>query len=432
MSVKPIRVLCLILCALAYLSPSRALAQAPDPSGTAKKALDLFLAGKFADLSQMFAPSMKDKYSEADLSKLAAQMKTWGAVENIGQPSVNDMGLVSVVTIPVQFATRNIDFTLPVNASGQIVQLLMRPGQTPWQHPEYVKSAAFQSREVTVGTDEWKLPGTLTIPVDKRPVPAIVLVWDRGPGDRDGTVYATKIFRDLAEGLASRGIAVLRYEPRASKYATKMGESVYTIDDELVHDAVAAIALLRTQPEIDGKRIYVAGLGVGGFIAPRIAADDGHLAGLIMMSSPARPLEDWYVETVESMGVTGQQLEARKTAAAKVKKLDAGDADAPALFGLSAPYWLDLKGYEPAAEAKKLNIPLLVLQGDRDFQVIPKEYDAWKTGLAGRRDAVFKDFPNLNHYFIAGEGKSTEQEYRKPGGHVAAAVIDEIVRFVNP
>ena len=139
-----------------------------------------------------------------------------------------------------------------------------------------------------------------------------MLVSDRGPGDRDGTVYATKIFRDLAEGLSSRGIAVLRYDPRISKYATKMGESAFTIDEELVHDAVAAIALLRTQPEIDGKRIYVAGLGVGGFIAPRIAADDGHLAGMIMMSAPARPLEDWYVETVESMGVTGQQLDARK------------------------------------------------------------------------------------------------------------------------
>lgn len=432
MNVKPIRVLCLFLCALALLFPGLALAQPADPSGTAKKALDLFLGGKFAELNQMFAPSTKDKYTETDLSKLAAQVKTWGAVQNVGQPSANDMGLVSVVTIPVQFATRNIDFTLPVNASGQIVQLLMRPGQTPWQHPDYAKPAAFQTREVTVGADEWKLPGTLTIPVDKRPCPAIVLISDRGPGDRDGTVYATKIFRDLAEGLSSRGIAVLRYDPRISKYATKMGESAFTIDEELVHDAVAAIALLRTQPEIDGKRIYVAGLGVGGFIAPRIAADDGHLAGLIMMSAPARPLEDWYVETVESMGVSGQQLDARKAAAAKVKKLDPGDADSPALFGLSAPYWLDLKGYDATAEAKKLTMPSLVIQGDRDFQVIPKEFAAWKAGLAGRRDAVFKDYPTLNHYLIAGEGKSTEQEYRKPGGHVAAEVIDEIVRFVNP
>ncbi len=424
------RILCLFLGALSLFSPPRILAQAPDPSGTAKKALDLFLGGKYAELNQMFAPSTKDSFSETALAKLAAQAKGWGAVQNIGSPSANDMGPVSVVTIPVQFATRNIDFTFPVNADGKIVQLQMRPGQTPWQHPDYVKSAAFQTREVTVGNDEWKLPGTLTIPVDKRPCPAVVMVQDRGPGDRDATLYATKIFRDLAEGLSSRGVAVLRYETRIARYASKMGEASFTIDDEMVHDAHAAIALLRTQPEIDGKRIYLLGFGVGGFIAPRIAADDGHLAGLIMMGAPARPLEDWYVETVEALGVTGAQLDARKQQAAKVKKLDPGDADSPSLFGLSAPYWLDLKGYDPVAEAKKLTIPSLILQGDRDFQVIPKELTVWKAGLASRRDEGLKDYPALNHYFIAGEGKSTEQEYHKPG-HVAPEVIDDIAKFIG-
>ena len=169
-------------------------------------------------------------------------------------------------------------------------------------------------------------------------MPAVVLVSDRGPGDRDGTVYATTIFA-IQRGSPRGELPYSATSHESPEYSRKMGESTFTIDEEIVHDAVAAIALLRTQPEMDGKRIYVAGLGVGGFIAPRIAADDGRLAGLIMMSAPARPLEDWYVETVQSLGVTGQQLDARKLAAAKVKKLDPGDADSPALFGLSAPYW---------------------------------------------------------------------------------------------
>ncbi len=203
------------------------------------------------------------------------------------------------------------------------------------------------------------------------------------------------------------------------------------MDDETAHDAVAAVTLRRGQPEIVGRRIYVLGVGVGGFIAPRIVADDGHLAGEIVLGAPARALEDWYLEAAESMGVTGPKLQAVKEQTNKVKRLDAGDSDAPSLFELPAPYWLDLKGYDPAAEAKKVSAPSLVLQGDRDFQVIPKEFAAWKTGLAGRRDAVFKNYPNLNHYFIAGEGKSTEQEYRKPG-HVAPEVIDDIAKFINP
>lgn len=410
----------------------RAVAQTSDPAGTARKALDLFLAGKFADLNQMFAPGTKDSYTEAALSKLAVTAKAWGDVKNIGQPSINDMGLVSVVTIPVQFEKQSIDFTFPVNANGQVVQMYMRPGQTPWARPDYVKPSAFQTRQVTVGTDEWKLPGTLTIPVDKRPSPAVVIVPDAGPSDRDGSVFAMKPQRDLAEGLSSRGIAALRYEKRTRYYATKMREGSYTIDDETVHDALAAVALLRAQPEVDPKRIYVLGLGTGGFIAPRIAADDGRLAGLIILSAPARPLEDWFVEVAESLGATGAKLDTVKAQATKVKRLDPGDADSPALFDLPAAYWLDLKGYDPVAQAKQLQIPVLVLEGDRDFQVIPGEFALWKSGLAAKHEDVLKEYPNLNHYFIAGEGKSSEKEYQGSHGHVAAEVIDDIVRFVNP
>lgn len=422
------RVLYLLACAACAQC---ALAQAPDPAGTARKALDLFLGGKFPELNQMFAAGTKASYTPEALSKLAVEAKAWGDVKNIGQPSSNNMGLVTVVTIPVEFAQRNIDFTFPVNAEGQIAQMYMRPGQTPWKRADYVKPAAFQTREVTVGTDEWKLPGTLTIPVDKRPCPAIVLVPDEGPNDRDETVYATKMFRDLAEGLASRGIAVLRYEKRTRYYATKMREGSYTIDDETAHDAGAAVALLRTIPEIDARRIFVLGLGAGGYIAPRIASDDGHLAGLIIVNAPAKPLEDWYVETAEALGATGVKLESIKSQAMRVKRLDPGDADAPTLFQLPAAYWLDLKDYSAPADAKKLLMPMLVLQGDRDFQVIPAEFAVWKSGLSGRRDVTFKEYPSLNHFMVAGEGKGSEAEYRKPNQHVSPEVIDDIVKFVG-
>jgi dienelactone hydrolase len=413
------------------LVPVIALAQAPDASGTAKKALDLFLGGKYAELNQMIAPSMQENLTPANLAKLAGGIKAWGDVKSIGQPSVNDMGLVQVVTIPVEFTSRTIDFRFPVNAESKIAQIYMLPGQTAWQRADYVKPSAFQTKEVTVGTDEWKLPGTLTIPMEKRPCAAIVLVADSGPSDRDASAFALKAFRDLAEGLSSRGIAVLRFEKRTKYYMTKLREASFTIDDEETHDALAAVALLRSQPEIDGKRVYIAGLGLGGFIAPRIAQEDPKLAGLILLNAPAKPLEDWLLEAAQSMGAAGRQLEAVKEQATKVKRLDAGDADAPTLFNLPATYWVDLKGYDPSAEAKKLSMPILVLQGGRDFQVVPAEFELWKTALGSKRGVVLKELPALNHYFVTGEGKSTESEYRKPG-HVAPEALDEIVKFVNP
>jgi dienelactone hydrolase len=407
------------------------MAQTPDPGGTAKKALDLFLGAKYAELNQMFSPASKESYSEAALTKLGTGAKAYGDVQKTGEPSVRDMGLISVVTIPVQFSKQNIDFTIPINASGQIVQMYLRPGQTAWSRPDYVKAGAFQTREVTVGSDEWKLPGTLTYPTGKTGCAAVVLVPDSGPSDRDATIFATKVFRDVAEGLSSRGIAVLRYEKRSRQYALKMSSTSFTIDDDTVHDALQATALVRAQPEIDPKRVYVAGFGVGGYITPRIAEDDGKLAGLILLGAPAHSLEDLTLETAVSLGVTGKQLDSIKQQVAKVKKLEPGDSDLPPQLGQPVAYWMNLKGYDAPELAKKLGIPMLILQGARDFQVRSSEFDSWKSAMAGRKDATLKAYPSLNHLMVAGEGPSNELEYRKPG-HVAAEVVEDIAKFVNP
>jgi dienelactone hydrolase len=407
------------------------MAQAPDPGGTARKALDLFLGAKFADLSQMFAPAYKENYSEAALAKMAEMAKTYGDVQKIGEPAVREMGPVSVVTIPVQCSKQSIDFTAYINAAGQFAQMYVRPGQIVWTRPDYSKPGAFQAREVTVGSDEWKLPGTLTYPTGKTGVPAVVLVPDSGPSDRDATVIATKVFRDLAEGLSSRGIAVLRYEKRSRQYAARMSTTSYTIDEDIVHDASAAVALLRTEAEVDPKRVYVLGFGVGGYIAPRIAGDDGKLAGLILLGAPEHSLEDLILEAAQGLTLTPKQLDRVKLEVAKIKKLEAGDADLPPQLGLPVAYWLDLQGYDAGGDANKLGIPMLILQGSRDFQVTPAEYSAWRLRVGGRSNVTAKAYPSLNHLFVAGEGKSTEQEYRKPG-HVSAEAIEDIAKFVNP
>jgi dienelactone hydrolase len=131
------------------------------------------------------------------------------------------------------------------------------------------------------------------------------------------------------------------------------------------------------------------------------------------------------------LGVTGTQLEMVKHQVAEIKKLEGGDADLPPRLGLPVAYWLDLKGYDAAADAKKIGIPMLILQGGRDFQVGAAEFDAWRSAMANSKGVTLKSYPSLNHLFVAGEGKSTEAEYRKPG-HVAGEVIDDVAKFVNP
>jgi uncharacterized protein len=239
-----------------------------------------------------------------------------------------------------------------------------------------------------------------------------------------------KVFKDLAEGLASRGIAVLRYEKRTKMYALRAAAAKsFTIEEEIVLDAVRAAALLRTQKEINPRRVYVLGHSLSGYISPRIASTDGKLAGVIVFAGNARPLEELIVDQAEYLSYPAQQIQRLKAEAAKVKALETSDADAPKIMGMPAPYLLDLKGYDPIAAAKKVTVPMLFVQGERDFQVTMKDFALWKTGLAARKDTTFKSYPALNHLFVAGEGKSTEVEYRKPG-HVAPEVIEDIAKWI--
>jgi dienelactone hydrolase len=413
-----------------FLSVGLALAQpAQDSGAVAKKALDQLLAGQYTDLTGNLTPEAKKAWSPESLRKLGDQIKTWGTLEKVGDPTVRKVAANNVVILPVKFSGANINFQVVVNAGGQVAGLFYATGAVDWQRPPYSKPDSFKDRDVTVGETQYKLPGTLSVPAGAGPFPGVVLVQDAGISDRDATVGGAKVFRDLAEGLASRGIAVLRYEKRTRQYPAVAAQA-FTVSEETVDDAAAAVNLLSSQPEVNPKRVFLLGYGLGGYVAPRIAEESGKLAGIIIAAANARPFEDSILDQAEVLGITGQQLAAVKAQAARVKALDTGDEDAPRLLGLPAAWFIDLKGYDPVAAAKKLTIPLFLLQGERDYQANMKDFALWKQGLAGRADTTFKTYPSLNHLLEAGEGKSTEAEYRKPG-HVAPEVIEEIAVWVG-
>jgi dienelactone hydrolase len=380
----------------------------------------------------MFTTDMKKALPEEALGKIGAQIKSWGAVEKIGEPSPRKAGPNTIVDFPVKFAAQNINFRFIIDRDGLVAGMFQLPGAVDWQRPAYSKPDSFREREVTVGDGQWKLPGTLTVPVGQGPFPAIALVHGSGANDRDETVGGTKMFKDLAEGLASRGVVVLRYEKRTRQYAAAMaGMANFTVEEEAVEDAVKAAALLRAQREVNSRRIFVLGHSLGGYVAPRIAEQDGKLAGLIVLAANVRPTEDLVVEQAENSGVTAKNLETVKAVAAKVKSLEPGDEDSPPVMGVPVAYWLDLKGYDPAALAKKLALPMLILQGERDSQVGTKDFALWKAAVGASKGVTMRSYPALNHLFVAGEGKSTEAEYRKPG-HVAPEVIEDIVKWLAP
>ena len=424
MSIRALRILPL-------LSILLAAQPAQDSTVLARKALDLVLAGQYAEFLQISTADVQKGLPAAELAKVGALIKTYGALEKIGDPAMTTSGPNSIVVFPVKFATQNINFRIIINSAGLVAGIFQLPGGVNWQRPEYSKPDTFKERDATVGDGEWKLPGTLTVPVGAGPFPAVVLVHGSGPNDRDETVGGAKVFKDLAEGLASRGIVVLRYEKRTLQHRARIAAiAKFTLEEETVEDAVKAIALLRSQAEVNGSRVFAIGHSLGGYVAPRIAEQDGKLAGIVLIAANVRPLEDLLVEQMNYMGITGKQLDNAKAFQANVKKLEPGDEDKPALGGLPASYWVDLKGYDPAAAAKKLAIPMLILQGERDYQVTMTDFALWKTAVGSAKGVVMKSYPSLNHLFVAGVGKSLPSEYSQPG-HVAPPVIDDIANFVK-
>jgi dienelactone hydrolase len=263
-----------------------------------------------------------------------------------------------------------------------------------------------------------------------------------GPNDQDETVLANKPFRDVAWGLASRGVAVLRYVKRTKAYPDRpTSGGALTLKEETVDDALAAVALLKKTEGIDAKRIFVLGHSLGGTAIPRIGAADATIRGFIVLAGTTRPLEDVILEQMTYIlsnqptmpqAKKDEAINSMKVKVALVKdaKLSATTSARDLPFAVPAEYWLDLRGYKPAEAARQLKQPMLILQGERDYQVTMDDFNGWKTALGDRKNVVFKTYPKLNHLFMAGEGKILPTEYMRPG-RVAASVIEDIAAWVK-
>lgn len=437
-----IGMLAALLATAAFLTAPPVPAQgAPSPTAIATRLLDRMNAGEYAQAESMFTAEMAKAVPAAKLKAVWESLPAQaGATKGRGNATVDAEGGTTLVTVPLPYEKTGLVAKVAVAADGRISGFLIQPAPPPAPAPP-ADDAGFSERDFGIGTGDRALPGTLAIPKGEPPSagwPAVVLVHGSGPHDRDETIGPNRPFLDIARGLAAQGIAVLRYEKRTQARPQDFAERAYTIDDETTDDAVAAIAALRATEGVDPKRVFVFGHSQGGMLAPRIALKAGDVAGLVLFAAPARPLLDILIEQNVRMAVLGdgKTSDAERAAIERLKlqvqtaRKD-GDAAADALpMGLPASYWRSTDAVDPVVEAREAKLPMLVLQGARDIQVVDADWQRWRAGFHDDPKVAFKLYEKLNHLGIAGEGEGSLAEYGTPG-QVDARLIADVADWIE-
>ena len=372
-------------------------------------------------------------------------------VELVGEP----LGVASIISIgrttEIHMEHENPALlsatSIYMNAYGEVIGLNFNIIANPAHAPDF-SEAMFTEEPVTVGAGgAFPLPGLLTMPLGvSSPVPAVVLVHGSGPGDMDQTINAIKPFRDIAYFLAENGIATLRYDKRTFAHGETMAASMedfadFTVFEETIEDAVLAKELLMDDPRIDSERIYVAGLSLGGILAPEIATL-GDFAGMIIMAGTMRPLTELMVEQYIYL-LEDQPEEVAAPFIAEVtlgheiflEALEMEDEELKSTFimGASVYYFVDLYRRPPAPFIQAWERPGLILHGDMDYQC------RWYIDFVAYKDLTYHMdnfnailYPGLTHLFTQSHSTTdmgTNMDYLFPES-VSTYVLTDIVNFI--
>lgn len=390
----------------------------------AKQLYDFVVAGQGDSIHVRLSDEVRKTVAPAVFSDTFKQLeKQVGAFQKRGKWETDTAGGVTIYYCDIRFKNYALRFLVSFDANGKANTIRFVPvPEVATTSPVKLDKRKLEEREIEVNNGDFKLPGTLTLPKKGHHLPAIILVHGSGPNDRDETLGPNKPFRDIAWGLAEQGVAVIRYDKRTKIYgaaSAPVGKEL-TFDEETVDDALAAVRLAKTLPEVDSGRVYVLGHSQGAMLAPRIAERAGtrQLAGIILLAAPVRKMKELLIEQLTYI-------------ASLTASTEDVTAKAEAIMGNLPPAYVKMEAeYQPLEVAQKLTLPIFILQGERDYQVTMQDFGLWRFGLFRNRNVQYKSYPKLNHILQEGSGKSTPFEYNH-FGPVPMYVMEDIAAFIN-
>ncbi len=272
-------------------------------------------------------------------------------------------------------------------------------------------------------------PAVLCLPKAPSPAPLVVMLQGSGPNDRDETIGPNKPFRDIAWGLAERGVASLRYDKRTYAFPKAY---TGTLDSESIDDGVDAVKFAATLPGIDHAHVYVLGHSLGGLAAIYVA-ERVRVAGLVLMATAGRTMDKVIRDQVKELAAGRGDAALEETLQMQdriMAKVRAGTATAAELRGQPPATIRDMIVRDPIAELEKTHVPLLVLRGDQDAQTFPEDFDALAAVAAKRPGSASRAFPGLTHIFTPTGGAGGVRAIFEPG-HVSPAVIATIASWIT-
>ena len=375
-----------------------------------------------------------------------ALVKGWNTIiQSIGTPGkvlsaiyTRQNGADVVVSI-VECTLFNAKVTISYDSDGKPAGIWT--SVAPKDPPAPQSTAQWEEVSMTVG--KYKLPGMLTLPKGVKNPPVVILVQGSGSSDMNESLGTApnRPFEDIAHGLAEQGVATLRYNKRTYQYPD-VSATAATIQFEILDDAAAAVKLLGSDSRVDANRIYLLGHSLGGMMAPKIAADNPQIKGIISLAGSLRTLQDIMFDQNSAAIAATASLTAQQTSAMlakveaeidKTKTLD--DGGTGYIMGAPTNYWKSLNAIHSADIVKTLTVPMLILQGGADFQVYPdKDYTLWQTTLSGHSNVSFKLYDGLSHHFmpnqISANGAPDTSVYNALN-HVDFRVITDIAAWVQ-
>ncbi|MDD3334251.1 MAG: alpha/beta hydrolase [Eubacteriales bacterium] len=390
-------------------------------------------------LNETMKAAISSEQLAAGCQQIAQAFGDFVAVESVTSTVTDGLTTVEVVE---RYQLGGVKVIITYSTLSEIAGLRLSPAalaqeaQSTDQWEEIPLTVAAQS--------ELPLNAMLTLPVGVEKPPVVIFVHGSGSSDMNESVgtAGNGPFRDIAHGLAEQGIASLRYDKRSYVYPETFGDlSTVTLEQETLDDAYAAIAMMEADERVDG--VFVLGHSLGGMLVPKIVTDHPELKGAISMAGTLRQLWDViYDQSMEALAALGEVPEEQKAAVdAQLAKLEAdvavlrdgsyqSMADTELLMNIPVGYWRSLDNTNGMRFLDSLTAPLLILQGEADFQVYADvDYELWKECLGDRDNVTFRLYEGLNHLMMPTTGLRTVEDYNT-AATVSPEVINDIGAFV--